>query len=179
MDPLRSVYLQETLAVYRQHEQWANKAMEQLTDDKAFFQTLGPRSHSVAMTVKHVAGNLRSRWKNFLTQDGEKPDRQRDQEFLITSDDMRTSLMLSWQQAWDILYQELSSLHPSDLDKTVTIRSEALTVIRAVQRSLAHTAYHTGQILYLCRLLKKGDWHWLTIAPGQSQQFNQQHIEGK
>lgn len=172
MDAFRTSYLQETIAVYQQHETWANKALSQLDSDTAFFQSLGPRSHSIAVTVKHVAGNLRSRWKHFLTEDGEKPDRQRDLEFVITPTDSRTKLMAAWEEAWKILYAELAALQPIDLDKTITIRGEALTVVRAIQRSLAHTAYHTGQILYLCRLLKEGEWKWLTIAPGTSQQFN-------
>lgn len=171
-DPFRRIFLDETLAVYRQHQKWAEGAISQLGDDPKFFQPLGPRSHSVAITLKHVAGNLRSRWRNFLTEDGEKPDRHRDQEFTITPDDTFDSLKLAWSAAWAILYAELTSLQPEDLDKTVTIRGETLSVPRAIQRSLAHTAYHTGQILYLCRLLKEGEWNWLTIAPGSSQAFN-------
>jgi uncharacterized damage-inducible protein DinB len=173
MDNWRSVYLQETRAVYRQHQEWADQAIAQLDSDEAFFKALGPRSHSVAVTVKHVAGNLRSRWLNFLTTDGEKPDRNRDAEFIIAPEDTRTRLMKAWSDAWTVLYAELDGLHPDDLEKSITIRGETLTVLKAIQRSLAHTAYHVGQILYLCRLLKEGDWHWLTIAPGASQQFNQ------
>jgi uncharacterized damage-inducible protein DinB len=173
MDTWRSSFLQETLAVYRQHQEWADKALAQLESDEAFFKPLGPRSHSVAITVKHVAGNLRSRWLNFLTADGEKPDRNRDQEFIITPEDTRTRLMKAWSDAWTVLYAELGGIHPDDLEKTVTIRGEPHTVIRAIQRSLAHTAYHVGQILYLCRLLKEGDWQWLTVPPGGSRQLNQ------
>jgi uncharacterized damage-inducible protein DinB len=173
MDPWRTTYLKETTITYQQHEQWANAALAQLGDDKAFFQVLGPRSHSVAITVKHVAGNLRSRWTHFLTEDGEKPDRDRDNEFVIQPGDSRSSLMQAWQSAWKILYDELGAVRPEDLDKSITIRGESMSVIRAIQRSLAHTAYHTGQILYLCRLLKEGEWKWLTIAPGGSQQLNQ------
>lgn len=177
MDTWRTTYLQETFTTYQQHQQWADAALEQLEDDAIFFHNPGPRSHSIAITVKHVAGNLRSRWKNFLTEDGEKPDRHRDNEFLILPEDSRASVMHKWNEAWQILYAELGSLHGEDLDKEVTIRGERMTVIRAIQRSLAHTAYHTGQILYLCRLLKQGEWKWLTIAPGASQQFNQTMFE--
>jgi uncharacterized damage-inducible protein DinB len=172
MDPWRSTYLQETIITYQQHEKWANGAIDQIEDDKAFFQAPGPRSHSIAITVKHVTGNLRSRWKHFLTEDGEKPDRERDNEFVILPGDSRASLMQAWRQAWKILYDELGMLRPEDLDKNITIRGESLSVIRATQRSLAHTAYHTGQIMYLCRLLKEGEWKWLTIAPGESEKFN-------
>jgi uncharacterized damage-inducible protein DinB len=172
MDSWRSAYLQETLTTYRQYEKWSNDALAQLEDDKTFFQSLGPRSHSIAVTVKHMAGNLRSRWKNFLTEDGEKSDRHRDQEFEILPGDTRLSLMQRWKEAWAILYDELAKLKPEDLEKTITIRTEPMSVIKAIQRSLAHTSYHAGQILYLCRLLKEGDWKWITIAPGKSDKYN-------
>jgi len=174
MDNWGSLYLEETHAVFRQHQEWADKALTQLEGDELFFKPLGPRSHCVGVAVKHVAGNLRSRWLNFLTTDGEKPDRNRDLEFVITPEDTRTRLMKAWSDAWTVLYAELSHLHPDDLERDVTIRGEKLSALRAIQRSLAHTAYHVGQILYLCRLLKEGEWQWLTIAPGGSQQFNQE-----
>ena len=172
MDSWRASYLHETIATFEQYEKWANDALAQLEEDKAFFQRLGPRSHSIAITVKHVAGNLRSRWKNFLTEDGEKPDRHRDQEFEILPKDSRLALMQAWKEAWTIFYDELGELKPEDLEKTITIRSEPMSVIKAIQRSLAHTAYHAGQILYLCRLLKEGEWKWITIAPGESDKYN-------
>lgn len=174
MDSIRQLFIEETKAVYLQHKSWADQAMAQLEDDKHFFQPLGPRSHSVAITIKHVAGNLRSRWLHFLTEDGEKPDRNRDQEFVITSADTKASLLAAWEASWKILFDELQALQPADLDRTITIRSEKLSVIRAIQRSLAHTAYHVGQIMYLCRLLKEGEWTWLTIAPSSSAAFNDQ-----
>jgi uncharacterized damage-inducible protein DinB len=174
MEALSQNFLQATEAVFRQHKDWAEKALAQLEDDAAFFRSLGPRSHSIAVTVKHVAGNLRSRWLNFLTTDGEKPDRNRDQEFIISDQDTRHSLMQGWEEAWAILFSELKALKADDLLRTVTVRKEPLSVVQAIQRSLAHTAYHTGQILYLCRLLKEGDWQWLTVQPGQSQKLNQE-----
>ena len=173
MDSWRAGYLQENIATFEQYEKWANDALNQLDDDKAFFQNLGPRSHSIAIIIKHVAGNLRSRWMNFLTEDGEKPDRHRDQEFEILTNDSRLSLMQAWKEAWAILYDELGQLKPEDLEKTITIRSEPMSVIKAIQRSLAHTAYHAGQILYLCRLLKEGEWMWITIAPGESDKYTE------
>jgi uncharacterized damage-inducible protein DinB len=174
VESLPQVFLQATIAVYRQHKDWADKALAQLDDDAAFFRSLGPKSHSIAVTVKHVAGNLRSRWLDFLTTDGEKPDRHRDQEFIISDRDTRSSLMQAWEEAWGIVFKELSALRPDDLLRPITIRQEPLSVVQAIQRSLAHTAYHTGQILYLCRLLKEGDWQWLTVPPGQSQKLNQE-----
>lgn len=179
MDPWRAHYLEETITTFQQYHQWCNAALEQLSNDKAFFQPLGPRSHSVAVTVKHVAGNLKSRWTRFLTEDGEKPDRHRDNEFVILPGDTRANLMEAWQHAWQLLSSELKAIRADDLDKTITIRSESMSVIRAIQRSLAHTTYHAGQILYLCRLLKEGEWKWLTIAPGKSQQLNDKMMSGK
>ena len=148
--------------MYRQHQEWADQAIAQLDSDEAFFKALGPRSHSVAVTVKHVAGNLRSRWLNFLTADGEKPDRNRDGEFIIAPEDTRTRLMKAWSDSWTVLYAELDGLHLDDLEKTVTIRGESLTVIKAIQRSLAHTAYHVGQIL-------------LSLPPPQSRRLELAH----
>jgi uncharacterized damage-inducible protein DinB len=171
MDAWRANYLRETIATFQQYETWSNDALTQLDNDKAFFQNLGPRSHSIAVIIKHVAGNLRSRWLNFLTEDGEKPNRHRDQEFEILPSDSRLSLMQAWKNAWTILFDELGRLKPEDLEKTITIRTEPMSVIKAIQRSLAHTAYHAGQILYLCRLLKEGDWKWITIAPGESEKY--------
>lgn len=179
MDSWRSAYLQETITTFQQYEKWSNEALTQLEDDKAFFRALGPRSHSVAVTIKHMAGNLQSRWKNFLTEDGEKPDRHRDQEFEILPGDTRVSLMKRWSESWAILYSELGRLEPEDLEKTITIRTERMSVIKAIQRSLAHASYHAGQVLYLCRLLKDGDWNWITIAPGESEKYNQAMAIGK
>ncbi len=169
---LEELFVKETIKAFRSQKELAEKAMAQVSDEE-FFQEPGPRSHSIAKTVKHVAGNLESRWKDFLTTDGEKPDRDRDSEFQITSRDSRSHLMAFWEQGWKTLFDTLEGLEPRDLAKTVRIRNEPHSVPLAVQRSLAHTSYHAGQITYLSRLLKQGEWQWLTIAPGQSQQFNQ------
>lgn len=165
-------YHEATLRVFRQHKKWADGALIQLEKDEDFFRVPGPRSHSIAVTVKHVSGNLRSRWLHFLTSDGEKPDRDRDNEFVIKPENSRADLMRRWEESWAIVLEELGRLTLADANKTVTIRSEPHSIPLAIQRSLAHTAYHTGQILYLCRLVKEGDWKWLTIAPGTSQAFN-------
>jgi Protein of unknown function (DUF1572) len=165
-------FLADVVAVYRKHKEYADGALRQLDADEAFFRPLGPRSPSVAVVVKHVAGNLRSRWRDFLTSDGEKPDRDRDGEFVITPQDTRPVLMAAWEEGWAALFTALAGLTPADLGRTITIRGEPHAVFQALNRSLAHTAYHVGQITYLCRTLKEGDWQWLTIAPGQSRQVN-------
>ncbi|MCE9597798.1 MAG: DUF1572 domain-containing protein [Spirochaetia bacterium] len=173
MSAFFEAYREGTLRVLKQHKDWADKAMAQLQNDSDFFRELGPRSHSVAVTLKHVAGNLRSRWLNFLSSDGEKPDRDRDNEFIILPENTRADLMRRWEEGWKIVLEEIGNLKAEDADKMVLIRSEPHSIPLAIQRSLAHTAYHVGQILYLCRLVKEGDWNWLTIAPGKSQDFNQ------
>jgi len=159
-------YIPDVATVFGKHKELAEGALAQITDE-AFFRTLGERSPAIAIIVKHVGGNLRSRWTDFLTTDGEKPDRNRDGEFEITPADSRASVMAGWDRGFATLFATLESLTPADLTKTITVRGEALTVIQATNRSLAHTAYHVGQLTYLCRLLAEGDWKWLTVPPAQ------------
>lgn len=173
MQSAQDLFLTSTLDVFKNYKNLADGALKQLDSDNEFFECRGPRAHSIAVVVKHVAGNLKSRWSSFLTTDGEKPDRDRDGEFEILAGDTRASLMEFWETGWGILFSELSALTGADLTRNVTIRGEPHSVILAVQRSLAHTAYHAGQILYLCRNTKKGDWNYLTVAPGASKEFNQ------
>jgi hypothetical protein len=137
-------------------------------DDESFFCRPAPQLNPVAIIVKHLAGNLLSRWTDFLTTDGEKALRNRDNEFEITSDDTRERLMNSWNEGWEVLLQTVENLTTADLNKTVTIRGEPHTVSQALFRGMTHIAYHVGQIMYLVRLLKP-DAAWQTIAPGQSQ----------
>jgi uncharacterized damage-inducible protein DinB len=159
---------------FRRHQQLAEGALTQL-DDSAFFRRPGEQVNPVALIVKHVGGNLRSRWTDFLTSDGEKPDRNRDGEFQILEGDSRERLMAAWKQGWDALWSTLDSLSADDCDRTVTIRGERHTVRQAVLRSLTHTVYHVGQILYVARLLRP-DGKWLTIAPGQSRTWSGQYL---
>ena len=151
----------------RRHKTMAERAMAPL-DDPQFFQRPGELVNPVALIVKHLAGNLQSRWSDFLNTDGEKPTRDRDAEFLLTEADTRASLLERWERGWGTLLATLDGLQAEDLDRTVTIRGEGLTVRQALLRGLAHVAYHTGQIAYLARWLRP-DSPWLTIAPGQSQ----------
>ncbi len=151
---------------FHQYRQLAERAMVQL-DDEAFFRAPGEHVNSVALIVKHLSGNLLSRWTNFLTTDGDKPSRNRDDEFILSPDDTHSRLMERWQAGWGALEKTLQSLQEIDLQKTITIRGEPHTVQQSLLRGLNHAAYHSGQILYLVRLLKP-DATWLTIAPGQS-----------
>jgi hypothetical protein len=162
-------YLTDIQFSFRKHKDLAEQAVRQV-NDTAFFHKPGEHSNSIALIIKHVAGNLASRWTDFLTSDGEKPWRDRDSEFVLCSDDTRTNLLAAWEGAWTILMQTLAGLREDDLAKTVTIRGEEHGVLQALHRSLTHTAYHVGQIVYLARLLTTEDWQWLTIPPGQSRQ---------
>jgi hypothetical protein len=166
---LWTAYLEDILFSFRKQKELAEKAFRQVDDDN-FFKQPGEHSNSIALIIKHVAGNLASRWTDFLTTDGDKPWRDRDGEFLIAADDTRTSLLAAWESGWAALFQSLGNLREEDLLKNVTIRREEHTVFQAIHRSLTHIAYHVGQIVYLSRLVTKEGWQWITIPPGQSQQ---------
>jgi len=159
-------YLSDMRMEFRRHKSLADRAIGAL-DDEAFFRRPAEQVNSAAIVVKHLAGNLLSRWTNFLTTDGDKPSRNRDGEFVIDAHNSRSQLLASWEAGWNALLSTIDSLKDGDLDKTVTIRGEPHTVRQALLRGLTHAAYHVGQITYLSRLYKP-DAPWLTIAPGQS-----------
>jgi hypothetical protein len=165
--------LEEITYCFRKQKEWADRAFTQVRADSDFFRKPGEFSNSIAAIIKHVAGNLSSRWRDFLTSDGEKPDRDRDAEFVIGEQDTRASLVAAWERGWSTLFGTLAGLADADFQKTVRIRGEEHTVHQALLRSLAHVAYHTGQIVYLSRLMQKEGWEWITIAPGKSRQFNE------
>jgi hypothetical protein len=162
--------LSEIRAEFRRYRKLAEDALVDL-DEKAFFHKPGTSVNPIALIVKHVGGNLRSRWTDFLTSDGEKPDRHRDTEFEIVQGDSRDSLMQRWNTGWSALESTLTSLSNLDLDRTITIRGEAMSAREACLRSVTHTAYHVGQILYVARMLKP-ERKWLTVPPGQSSTFS-------
>jgi len=157
---------------FRDQKQTAEKALNQLPD-ALLHQPLDENTNSLAVIVKHLAGNFRSRFTDFLTTDGEKPNRDRDAEFVDDIPD-RPALMARWESGWQTLLDNLSPLTDADLPRTITIRNQPHTVVDALMRSLAHTAYHTGQIVQLARFLAKDNWTTLTIPRGQSAQFTQQ-----
>lgn len=159
---------------FRRHRELCDGAIAEL-DDTNFFARPGDQVNSVALIVKHLAGNLVSRWSDFLTSDGEKPTRDRDDEFVITDRDTRASLMAAWERGWSTLFDSVDKLSESDCSKIVTIRGEPHSVFQAMLRSATHVAYHTGQILYLARLLRPNG-PWLTIAPGQSQSHKPSYL---
>ncbi|MFO0816891.1 MAG: DUF1572 family protein [Pirellulales bacterium] len=159
------------LAAFLSNKTWADKAVAQLSDEKLRV-ALDPNTNSVAVIMKHVAGNLRSRWTDFLTADGEKPWRNRDDEF-VDNYGSRAEILADWESGWDSLFQTLRSLKPGDLSATVTIRGEPHSVPLAIQRSLAHCGYHVGQIMLIARILAGDHWSTITIARGGSSGFNQ------
>jgi len=145
--------------------------MTQLKDD-AFFITLDPESNSIAILVKHLAGNMRSRFTDFLTSDGEKPGRHRDQEFEMQAIPTRAELMRWWEEGWAHVFSTIEGLTPEDLMRTVTIRGKPHTVLQALNRQLAHYAYHVGQIVFLTKHLRSNEWESLSIPPGKSEEYN-------
>lgn len=163
-------YLSDAAVTFRSYKDLADKAMAQVNDEQ-FFQAIDEESNPIAVIVKHIGGNLRSRWTDFLTSDGEKPDRHRDSEF-VSQDDTRESLAAHWEGGWSALFSALGSLRPDDLGKTVTIRGQDHTVVKAINRSLAHTASHVGQIIFLAKHLRSKNWETLSIPRNSSADFN-------
>lgn len=163
-------YKQDALKSFRSYKVLAERAIVQLSDGD-FFILINPEANSIALIVKHIAGNLHSRWRDFLNSDGEKPDRDRDSEFEIV-DDTRESLMAFWESGWQTLFDNLEPLVPDDITRTITIRGELHTVVEAINRQLTHYAYHVGQIVFLAKHLRASAWQNLSVPKNQSKQFN-------
>ncbi len=174
-DSIVKHYLEDSLEQFRGMKKLAEKALAQLSDDQ-FFVNLDAESNSVAQIVKHLAGNLFSRWTDFLTSDGEKEWRQRDIEFIIESGDSREHLMQRWEDGWQVLFNALAPLTPEDFERQVVIRAEPHTIVQAINRQLTHYSYHVGQILFLAKHLKSQDWKTLSVPRGQSEAFRQQML---
>ena len=154
-------YLEDSLAMFRQYKTMGERAMEQVTDDQ-LFAALDEEMNSIAIIVKHMAGNMRSRWTDFLTTDGEKPDRKRDSEFEAPPAN-RTTLMQVWEDGWGLVFQALEPLSDADLGRTVTIRGEPHSVMQAIQRQVAHYACHCGQIVLLAKHFAHDHWTSLSM----------------
>jgi len=175
-DAFRARWIEDTAERFRAIKAQADAALAQVTDDE-FFRSPAAQSNSLAVLVKHMAGNLRSRWTDWLTTDGEKPDRGRDAEFGIDATDTRESLMSAWERGWRLVFDALDALAPADLERTVTVRGEAYTIEGAVSRQLAHAASHGGQIVYVAKLLRDVGWRTLSISRGESDRFNREMRE--
>jgi hypothetical protein len=164
-------YHADAVQSFRNAKKMAERAIEQVNDDE-FFAAIDAEANSIGVIVKHIAGNLRSRWTDFLTSDGEKPDRNRDTEFEMIAD-TRESLMQFWETSWQVLFDNVEPLTADDFSKTVTIRGEPHTIVEALNRQLTHYAYHIGQIVLLAKHFRSADWKTLSIPKNRSAEFNQ------
>jgi hypothetical protein len=167
VDTFRAAYLRDIVRTYQNHKTLGERAIAQIPDTDLHTR-LDPDANSIAVIVQHLAGNLRSRFTEFLTTDGEKPDRDRDAEFDMPASLSRAEIVKSWEDAWAIALGSLASLTPEDLDRTVTIRGEPFLVHEAVDRLAAHSAYHVGQIVLLAKHFAGPTWTSLSIPKGQS-----------
>jgi len=163
-------YVKDSIDILRYYKRLGEQAIAQVSDD-ALTATLDPESNSIAIIVKHLAGNMRSRWTNFLTSDGEKPDRNRDAEF-ESGPESRAEILAVWEAAWKIVFDELAPLTDVDLGRTIRIRGERNSVMQGINRQVAHYAYHIGQIVYLAKHFSSGRWNSLSIPRGKSADFN-------
>ena len=170
-------YHADALISFRNYKKLAERAIEQVSDEE-FFNAIDTEANSIAVVVKHIAGNLRSRWSDFLTSDGEKPDRNRDTEFELI-DDTRESLMKSWDEGWQTLFDAIEPLTPDDFSKTITIRGQSHTVIEAINRQITHYSYHIGQIVLLAKHFRSTEWKTLSVPKIRSAEFNQFLAENK
>ncbi len=164
-------YIQLAMREFKRMKALADGAMAQVAPDQ-FFATPSEGDNSIAIIVKHVGGNLLSRWTDFLTTDGEKPGRNRDTEFEICAADTQAALLQQWEMGWSALFGALEPLTDKDLDRTITIRGEPLSVLQAIHRQLTHYSYHVGQIVYVAKHFAGKSWRTLSIPRGQSAQFN-------
>jgi len=170
MTDLATHYLEEVHRQMRGHKRMGENAMAQL-HDQDFLVTLDPESNSVAILVKHLAGNMRSRFTDFLTSDGEKPDRFRDREFEVTAATTRADVMKWWDEGWACVFAAIDALKPEDVMRTVTIRGEPHTALQAINRQIAHYAQHIGQIVFLAKHLRSSEWKTLSIPRGKSEDY--------
>ncbi len=177
MTDVAAHYLEEIQRQLRGHKRMAEAAIAQLADAELFTQ-IDREANSVATLVKHIAGNARSRFTDFLTSDGEKPNRFRDREFEVSESSTRQEIMGWWEEGWGSMFTALQSLKPEDLDRTVTIRQEPHTVMQALNRALAHYAQHIGQIVFLAKHLRSASWQTLSIPRGKSEEFKTSKAPG-
>src|SRR6185503_19375853 len=164
-------YFDDSLSALRAYKKLAEKAIAQMQDEE-FFVTLDEESNSVAVVMKHMAGNMISRWTDFLTSDGEKPDRNRDMEFVIEPETIKDDVIAYWERGWKCVFDALEPLRPEDFEKTVMIRGEKHTVVQAINRQLMHYSYHIGQIVFLAKHFRSAEWKSLSIPRNKSLAFN-------
>ncbi len=170
-------YIEDALAVLRYYKRLAERAMEQVTDEQ-LFAGIDKEANSIAVIVKHMAGNMRSRWADFLTTDGEKPDRDRDSEF-VEPPATRKELQAVWEDGWGRVFSAIEPLTDADLGRTVTIRGEAHSVMQAINRQLAHYPHHVGQIVLLAKHFACDHWQSLSVPRNKSAEFNRRVAAGE
>ncbi len=166
-----ALYLKDVTEQLRQYKGMADRALAQVGDED-LFPALDAESNSLAVLIQHMGGNLRSRWTDFLTSDGEKPDRDRDSEFEVAPGTTREALLARWEEGWSRLFDTLASLSEEDLGRTVHIRAEPHSVLKAIQRSLTHVAYHVGQIVQLAKHHAADRWQTLSVPRGKTREYN-------
>lgn len=170
-------YMEDSLELFRYYKKLAERAMDQVSDEQ-LYTTLDGEMNSIALVVKHMAGNMRSRWTDFLTSDGEKPNRDRDSEF-VDPPATREALLQVWENGWTLVFQALEPLSDSDLGRTVTIRGEAHSVMQAINRQIAHYANHVGQIVLLAKHFAHDHWQSLSVPRNRSADFNRRVSSGE
>jgi Protein of unknown function (DUF1572) len=170
-------HIEDSLSLFHFYKKLAEGAIAQVSDDQ-LFATLDEEMNSIAIIVKHMTGNMRSRWTDFLTSDGEKPDRNRDTEF-VEPPDTRAALMQCWDEGWQRVFKALEPLSDSDLERTVSIRGEPHSVMQAINRQIGHYAYHCGQIVFLAKHFKASDWKSLSVPRNKSADFNRRVRAGE
>ena len=166
-------YLDDALRRFRDYKQLAERAFAQISDEE-FFRTLDEESNSIAINMKHIAGNMISRWTDFLTTDGEKPERNRDLEFVMLPETSKNDMLAYWERGWQCVFEAVEPLKPEDLMRTIRVRGQDHTVVQAINRQLAHYAYHVGQIVFLAKHFKSGEWQSLSVPKNRSAEFNAQ-----
>ena len=166
-------YLDDALRRFRDYKKLAERAFAQISDED-FFRTLDEESNSNAINMKHMAGNMISRWTDFLTTDGEKPERNRDLEFVMLPETSKDDMLAYWERGWQCVFDAVEPLKPEDLMRTIRVRGQDHTVVQAINRQLAHYAYHVGQIVFLAKHFKSSEWQSLSVPKNRSAEFNAQ-----
>ena len=163
-------YLEDALRRFRDYKKLAERAFAQISDEE-FFRTLDEASNSIAINMKHMAGNMISRWTDFLTTDGEKPERNRDLEFVMLPKTSKDEMLAYWERGWQCVFDAVEPLKPEDLMRTIRVRGQDHTVVQAINRQLAHYAYHVGQIVFLAKHFKSSEWQSLSVPKNRSAEF--------
>src|SRR2546421_83137 len=160
-------YLDDALRTFGNYQKLAERAFAQISDDD-FFRTIDEESNSIAINIKHMAGNMLSRWTDFLTTDGEKPERNRDLEFVMLPETSKDDMLAYWERGWQCVFDAVEPLKPEDLMRTIRVRGQDHTVVQAISRQLAHYAYHVGQIVFLAKHFKSSEWQSLSVPRNKS-----------